>query len=78
MQLKQRVLLFSFLKVFSIDLESFQKTDEALALFVVDELTNTVKIHFRFAAANCMQVVNKTNIQDKNANMLHRVKLPSK
>lgn len=26
----------------------------------------TIKIHFRFAAANCMQIVNKANIQDKN------------
>lgn len=34
-------LLFSFLKVFGNDLESFQKPDEALALFAVDELTNT-------------------------------------
>lgn len=33
-------LLFSFLKVFGVDLESFQKPDEALALFMVDELTN--------------------------------------
>lgn len=33
-------LSFSLLKEFSIDLESLQKTHEALALFVVDELTN--------------------------------------
>lgn len=26
----------------------------------------TVKMHFAFAEANCMQVVNKTNIQDEN------------
>lgn len=41
----------------------------------------TIKIHFRFAAANCMQVVNKTKQISKirmTANMLHHVKLPSK
>lgn len=34
-------LLFSFVKLFSVDLESFQRTGEALVLSVVDELTDT-------------------------------------
>lgn len=33
-------LLFSLLNLFSIDLESFQRTEAALVLSVVDELTN--------------------------------------
>lgn len=33
-------LLFSLLKLFSVDLESFQRAGEALVLSVVDELTD--------------------------------------
>lgn len=62
-------LLFSSLKVFGIDLESFQKPDEALALFMVGKLTNTdcsnpLQMCCSKLCAGCKQT--KINIQDKN------------
>lgn len=60
-------LLFSLLRLSVLTLKIFKEQGK-LWLFPwwMSWLMQTVKIHFRFAAAHYLQIVNKTNIQDKS------------